>query len=120
MVIRFLLALLVSAVAARADTLRLVVPAVAPVVGEMIPVTVRGEYTSLITLEKLTFPDSPDYDWIQVARDRWADEMIDGRTVKVFERRVAVYPRRDGRITIGPVTHKLTVIGRTIRARRST
>ncbi len=71
MVIRVLFLLLLAALPVRADSLRLVVPDMRPVVGEMIPVTIRGEYTGPITLEKMTFPDSPAYDWMQTARDRW-------------------------------------------------
>ncbi|WP_075214436.1 BatD family protein [Mongoliimonas terrestris] len=111
MVIRLAILFLLLAGAARAETLRILVPDVAPVAGEMVMVTVRGEYTSFITLEKLTFPSSDAYDWIQVARDQWREERIDGRTVRVFERRVAVYPRRAGALTIGPVVHELTVMG---------
>lgn len=96
---------------AAADGLRLVVPEMRLVVGEMIPVTVRGEYTRLITLQTLTFPSSDGYDWMQLARDQWRDEMIDGRSVKVFERRIAVFPRRPGPLVIGPVTHHLTLVG---------
>lgn len=112
MVIRVLLILLALSANAWADSLRLIVPETPPVVGEMIPVTIRGEYTSTITLEKLVFPNSPDYDWMQVARDQWRDESIGGRTMKVFERRIAVFPRKAGAFSIGPVTHNLTVIGR--------
>ncbi|QRZ14276.1 BatD family protein (plasmid) [Paracoccus methylovorus] len=108
MVIRLLCLLLWAALPARADTLRLIVPDMRPVVGEMIPVTIRGEYTGPITLEKMTFPDSPAYDWTQVARDRWADERVDGKLFRIFERRVAVFPRQPGTLTIGPVTHHLT------------
>jgi len=96
---------------ARADSLRLVVPQMLPVVGEMIPVTLRGEYTSRIALETVTFPSSDDYDWMQLARDQWRDEEIDGRTVRVFERRLAVFPRHAGALGIGPVTHHLTLVG---------
>ncbi|MDK8874586.1 hypothetical protein [Paracoccus sp. SSJ] len=108
MVIRALLLLLLAALPVRADSLRLVVPDMRPVVGEMIPVTIRGEYTGPITLEKMTFPDSPAYDWMQTARDRWADERVDGKLYRVFERRIAVFPRQPGTLTIGPVTHRLT------------
>ena len=111
MVIRVLLVLLALAGAARADSLRIVVDAGSPVVGEMILVTIRGEYTSMITLETFVFPDSADYDWIQLANDRWVDERIGGRMMRVFEQRIGLIPRRPGAITIGPVTHHLTVIG---------
>ncbi|MBS7544122.1 BatD family protein [Ancylobacter oerskovii] len=106
-----LLVFLLCAGGAHADSLRLVVPEAKPVVGEMIPVTLRGEYTRLIALETLTFPNSDDYDWMQLARDQWRDEQIGGRTVRVFERRLAVFPRRAGVLTIGPVVHHLTLVG---------
>lgn len=105
------LLLLLIASDARADSLRLLLPDGAPpVVGEMIPVTLRGEYTSRIALETLSFPGTQDYDWMQLARDQWRDEEIDGRTVRVFERRLAVFPRRAGTLSLGPVTHHLTVV----------
>lgn len=106
-----LLLLLCPAGAARAESLRLVIPEMRPVAGEMIPVTVRGEYERQITLEKLSFPDSPDYDWMQLARDQWRTEQVEGRSVRVFERRIALFPRHAGPLTIGPVTHRLTVVG---------
>ena len=106
--LRALLLLLLLALPARADSLRLIVPEMRPVVGEMIPITIRGEYSGQITLEKLIFPDSAAYDWIQTARDRWADERVEGLPYRVFERRIAVFPRRPGTLTIGPVTHQLT------------
>lgn len=108
MLLRALILLLICAMPVRADTLRLIAPDIQPVVGEMIPVTVRGEYTGRISLETMTFPDSPDYDWIQLARDRWATERVEGRLLRVFERRIAVFPRQPGTLTIGPVTHRLT------------
>ncbi|MBP2150933.1 BatD family protein [Xanthobacter flavus] len=106
-----LLVLLSLAGGARAENLRLVIPEMRPVAGEMIPVTVRGEYERQITLEKLSFPDSPDYDWMQLARDQWRTEQVEGRAVRVFERRIAVFPRHAGPLVIGPVTHRLTVVG---------
>lgn len=101
---------LVLAGGTRAETLRLQLPEKNPVVGEMIPVTIRGEYTRRITLETLTFPDSDDYDWMQVARDSWREERVDGRAVKVFERRIALFPRHAGKLTIGPLSHRLTLV----------
>lgn len=108
MVIRALLLLLLTTLPAMSDSLRLLIPEMRPVVGEMIPVTIRGEYTGSVTLEKMVFPDSPAYDWVQTARDRWVDERVDGTLYRVFERRVAVFPRHAGTLTIGPVTHHLT------------
>ncbi len=109
MVIRFLLAFLVSMVAARADTLRLVVPAAAPVVGEMIPVTVRGEYTSLITLEKLTFPDSPRLR-LDPGRarplDRRDDRRADGEGVRTARRRLSAPRGADHDRSRRPQAHR--------------
>lgn len=108
MVIRALLLLLLSVLPVRADSLRLIIPEMRPVVGEMIPITLRGEYTGAISVEKMIFPDSASYDWIQVARDRWADERVEGKLFRTFERRIALFPRQPGTLTIGPVTHQLT------------
>lgn len=112
MVIRLVILLLMLTGAAHADSLRLVVPEMQPVVSEMVPLTIRGEYSRQITLETLTFPNSDDYDWMQLARDQWRDEEVEGRTVRVFERRIAVFPRHAGALTLGPVEHHLTVMGR--------
>jgi hypothetical protein len=115
MVIRLALLLLwpillaLTASGARAETLRLLVPEMRPVVGEMIPVTVRGEYTSRIALETLTFPDSDAYDWMQLARDDWRQERVGGRTMRVLERRIALFARKAGPVTIGPLSHHLTI-----------
>ncbi|MEM5580844.1 hypothetical protein WNZ15_00175 [Roseibium sp. AS2] len=110
MVIRYaLLLILLFTPAAGAETLRLLVPEMRPVVGEMIPVTVRGEYTSRIALETLIFPDSDAYDWMQLARDDWRQARVNGRAVRVLERRIALFPRKAGPVTIGPLTHHLTI-----------
>ncbi len=111
MVIRLALLLILIAGGAHAESLRLLMPEVHPVVGEMIPITIRGEYSRRITLETLTFPDSGDYDWMQLARDSWRDERVDGRSVKVLERRIALFPRHAGSLTVGPLIHRLTVVG---------
>lgn len=109
MVIRLAILLLLLALPAGAqDSLRLILPETRPVVGEMIPVTIRGEYTGAITLESLTFPGSEAYDWIQYAPDHWAEERIGGKLHRIFERRVALFAKGPGSLTIGPVTHQLT------------
>jgi hypothetical protein len=111
MVIRLALLLCLLAGPARAESLRLLVPEMQPVVSEMIPLTIRGEYTRQITLETLSFPNSEDYDWMQLSRDRWRNEEIEGRTVRVFERRIGIFPRHAGALTVGPISHHLTVVG---------
>lgn len=83
-----------------------------PVVAEMVKLTLRGEYDLTVTLENLTFPDSADYDWIQIAQDRWFKERIGGRMIQIFERDIAIFPRHAGEIDIGPLVHELTYIPR--------
>jgi len=90
------------------DSLRLILPQARPVAGEMIPLTIRGEYTGWIALEEMSFPDSPGYDWIQTGPDEWGDERVNGRQRRIFQRHVAIFPSKPGRLTIGPVTHVLT------------
>ncbi|SON55369.1 hypothetical protein HDIA_1828 [Hartmannibacter diazotrophicus] len=110
MVIRLALMLLLFTGAARADRLRIVVGNEQPVAGEMILVTLRGEYTHMITLEELILPKSADFDWVQLSRDRWQDEQVEGRSVRVFERRLAIFPRHGGDLRLGPLTHRLTIM----------
>lgn len=81
-----------------------------PVVSEMIELTIRGEYDLTVSLEDMEFPNSPDYDWIQIARDDWHKDRVQGRLLQIFERKIALFPRRDGPLTVGPVSHKLTYV----------
>lgn len=81
-----------------------------PVVAEMIVLTLRGEYDLTVSLEDMQFPDSPDYDWMQIARDDWHKERVDGRLLQIFERKIALFPRHDGPMSVGPVTHQLTYV----------
>lgn len=81
-----------------------------PVVSEMIELTIRGEYDLTVSLEEMTFPDSTDYDWAQIARDDWHKERVNGRLLQIFERKLAIFPNHAGEITIGPVTHHLTYV----------
>ncbi|MDB6177202.1 hypothetical protein PAF17_06730 [Paracoccus sp. Z330] len=81
-----------------------------PVVSEMVRLRIRGEYDLTISLEDMQFPDSPEYDWVQTARDDWHKERVNGRLLQIFERQIAVFPRRAGRLHIGPVHHDLTYV----------
>lgn len=109
MVARLLLLILLLAAPARAeDSLRVILPEERPVVGEMIRATVRGEYTGFVALEKMTFPDSSAYDWMQLLPDDWHEERVNGLPRQVFERHIAIFPRKAGNLAIGPVTHHLT------------
>ncbi len=81
-----------------------------PVVSEMVRLTIRGEYDLTVSLEEMVIPNSPDYDWIQIARDDWHKERVNGRLLQIFERKIAVFPSHDGEISIGPITHHLTYV----------
>ncbi|MGB0903693.1 MAG: hypothetical protein ACPGVJ_02235, partial [Mangrovicoccus sp.] len=76
---------------------------------EMVMIRIRGAYRRHITLEKLEQPDLDGFSWAQLGPDHWSEERINGRPVKVFERRMALYPTRSGRLTIGPFIHHLTL-----------
>ena len=80
-----------------------------PFVREMVLLTIRGEYRRHITLEKLIQPDFDGFSWAQLGPDSWTEDRIDGKLVKIFERRMAVYPDRPGTLTIGAFTHQLTL-----------
>lgn len=90
------------------DSLRVIMPDARPVVGEMIRVTVRGEYTGFIALENATFPDSSAYDWMQLLPDDWRQERVNGLPRQIFERQIGVFPRQPGNLVIAPMTHHLT------------
>lgn len=81
-----------------------------PVVSEMVRLRIRGEYDLTVSLEDMQFPNSPDYDWMQIARDDWHKERVQGRLLQIFERQVAVFPRRDGQVRVGPLSHRLTYV----------
>ncbi|VDS08525.1 hypothetical protein PARHAE_01709 [Paracoccus haematequi] len=113
MVIRILLAWLLTAGAASAqgDTRLMILHDHGnPVVSEMVELTIRGEYDLTVSREKMEFPNSPDYDWIQTARDDWHKERVQGRLLQIFERKIALFPRRDGPVTVGPISHTLTYV----------
>lgn len=83
-----------------------------PVVGEMIEVVIRGVYDRKIANEKLEIDPTESFDWIQTRADDWTEEMIDGRSWIVFQRHLAIWPRRAGLLQFGPARHRLTVIDR--------
>ncbi|RAP41922.1 hypothetical protein BYZ73_08200 [Rhodovulum viride] len=85
--------------------------AVAPFEGEMVLATLRGIYRQVITREEVKLRPMTDFDWVRLGQDRWKEERIDGRPARVFERRIAFYPRRAGALRILPVAHALEVLG---------
>lgn len=83
--------------------------AATPYTREMVLLTIRGTYRRYITRETLVQPELEGFNWSQLGPDTWREERVDGRRVKVFIRRMAVYPERPGALTIGPFRHRLTL-----------
>lgn len=80
-----------------------------PFVREMVLLNIRGVYRRHITRETLVQPDFDGFSWSQLGPDTWSDELLGGQKVKVFSRRMAVYPDRAGTLSIGRFVHKLTL-----------
>ncbi|MDH2328901.1 hypothetical protein QCN27_18800 [Cereibacter sp. SYSU M97828] len=108
-----LLMLLLAFPAFAEDRLEIIAHPTSPriVEGEMIPVTIRGTYDRKVALERLLVLPSDRFDWVQLEKDDWREERIDGRLRIVFERKLALFPRRTGIAAFGPVEHEMTVIG---------
>lgn len=84
-----------------------------PFTQEMVLVTIRGSYRRHITRERLEQPPLEGFNWMQLGTDAWHEEAVRGRPVKVFERRMALFPERAGRLEIGPFVHHLTLTDET-------
>jgi len=79
-------------------------------VGEMILVKFQAAIHGLSALDDLHQPDLADLDWRQLGRDRTFETEYEGFTVRGYERVIALYPQRSGRITIDPFVYHLTLI----------
>ncbi len=82
---------------------------IVPVEREMVLITIKGIYRRHITLENLVQPDFDGFSWAQLGPDTWREERVDGKNVKIFERRMAIYPDSAGTLTIGGFRHQLTL-----------
>ncbi len=82
---------------------------VTPYAREMVLITIRGTYRRHITRETLAQPSLEGFNWMQLGPDEWHEESIRGRPVKVFQRRMALFPERAGRLEIGSFVHHLTL-----------
>ncbi len=81
------------------------------VVGEMIPVTVRGIYAKRARLEEMTLQPSDAFDWLPLAKDDWHEERIEGRSFIVVERKMALFAKHSGFSRFGPAEHRITFVG---------
>ena len=80
-----------------------------PYVGEMVLVTLRGDYAAFITLERFEGVQLPNFTWIQLGRDVWSKGRKNGREYTSVERKLALYPEKAGPLSIGPFRHRLTL-----------
>ena len=118
-VVLFVLALLAPAIATAEEPLApeqarieilLDAPDARPFERQMLLATIRGVYFVPITLEEMIVPRMRDVEWVQLARDVWSEQMVDGRPARVLERRIAFFPQRAGQVTIRPVLHRLQIL----------
>lgn len=82
-------------------------PGAKPFVGQMVLATIRGLYAVNITLEELKLRRMTGIDWVRLGQDTWSQQTIDGRSLRVLERRIALYPKASGSLTILPIAHDL-------------
>lgn len=83
----------------------------APYVGEMVLVTLEGVFRLPIIRESMIQPPLEGFSWMQLGTDYWSDQRVDGYPVKVFRRRMALFPEAAGTLEIGAFTHRLTLLG---------
>lgn len=78
-----------------------------PYVGEMVLLTVTGAYKVPIAREDLVQPSLDGFDWMQLGEDKWTEDTTRGRKIVQFERVIALFPNRPGKIEIAPFIHRL-------------
>ncbi|MEI4485046.1 hypothetical protein V8J36_02505 [Frigidibacter sp. MR17.14] len=78
--------------------------------GEMIPVTIRGVYDRPVAREEMVIAPSDRFDWVQLGKDDWHRERVDGVERVVVERHLAIFPNHTGIARFGPVKHELQII----------
>lgn len=77
---------------------------------EMLKLRVHSTIRGFVALEDLIQPDLVDLDWKQLGPDAWSYVMEKGLRVNSFERAMAVYAQRSGRITVAPFKHHVTLV----------
>ncbi|MGE0212724.1 MAG: hypothetical protein AB7S41_13590 [Parvibaculaceae bacterium] len=85
-------------------------PPETPYEQEMLLLRIRGVNHAPITVQSLGQPDLRNFAWMQLGRDKWFETMLNGRKVLRFERAIAVFPQRAGRLQIGSFVHRQTVL----------
>lgn len=77
---------------------------------ELVLLKIRGVYRPLINREKLIQPEMINFAWAELGRDKISVVQDGGFAKREFERIIAVYPDRPGKLEIGSFVHKLTVV----------
>ncbi len=85
-------------------------PSEMPYEQEMLLLRIRGVNHAPITLQSLEQPNLRNFAWMQLGRDRWFEDMLNGRKVLRFERAMAIFPQRAGRLKIDPFVHRQTIL----------
>ncbi|MFC7400528.1 hypothetical protein ACFQU1_25330 [Chelatococcus sp. GCM10030263] len=78
---------------------------------EMVLLRIRGAYRTQMGYEHVEQPELRDFTWFQLGRDRWFPSDLDGFQARGFERRIALFPQRSGRLDISPFIHHLMLPG---------
>lgn len=82
----------------------------APYPHELVLLRIRGVYRPLVNREKLIQPELTNFAWAELGRDKISTIEDGGYAKRQFERIIAVYPNRSGKLQIGSFVHKLTVV----------
>ncbi|WP_075220288.1 BatD family protein [Acuticoccus yangtzensis] len=80
-----------------------------PVVREMVLATLRVTFEVEVARYEVEIPRMPGLEWMQLTQDVWRADRIEGRQVRVMERRLAFFPQRAGVLTIAPVKDHLSI-----------
>ncbi len=80
----------------------------APYEQEMVLIKIRGIYAKKPARHKLVQPIILDAGWMQLGSDSWTDTMHAGKPVNSYERVMAIFPQKPGKIEIGAFEHRMT------------
>jgi hypothetical protein len=83
-----------------------------PIEGEMVLLKFRAVVHGLAALDDLRQPALNDLDWKQLGRDQTSETQFKGFPARGFERTIAIFPQRNGTITIDAFVYHLTMIDR--------
>ncbi len=80
----------------------------APYEQEMVLIKIRGIYAKKPARHSLVQPIIFDAGWMQLGSDSWTDAIHEGKPVNAYERVMAIFPQKPGKIEIGAFEHRMT------------